>query len=102
MCKRKRLERIEKAAPAKTHATEEANKGEPKVSVSDPEARLMRLADGAVAPAWNVQVATAEGFVVAIDPRSDARTAAWRRDWWQTLPSAAVGRHNGCWPIPRR
>jgi hypothetical protein len=58
----------EKAARAKTHATEEANKGEPKVSVSDPEARLMRLADGAVAPARNVQVATAEGFVVAIDP----------------------------------
>ncbi|HZC76823.1 MAG TPA: transposase, partial [Ktedonobacterales bacterium] len=58
----------EKAARAETHATEEANKGEPKVSVSDPEARLMRLADGAVAPAWNVQVATAEGFVVAIDP----------------------------------
>jgi hypothetical protein len=28
----------------------------------------MRLADGAVAPAWNVQVATTEGFVVAIDP----------------------------------
>jgi transposase len=53
----------EKAARAKTHATEEANKGEPKVSVSNPEARLMRLADGAVAPAWNVQVATAEGFV---------------------------------------
>ena len=28
----------------------------------------MRLADGAVAPAWNVQVATADGFVMAIDP----------------------------------
>jgi hypothetical protein len=28
----------------------------------------MRLADGAVAPAWNVQVATANGFVMAIDP----------------------------------
>src|SRR3954447_26459388 len=58
----------EKAARAKTHATEEANKSEPKVSVSDPEARLMRLADGAVAPAWNVQVATAEGFIIAVDP----------------------------------
>ena len=43
-------------------------KGEPKVSVSDPEARLMRLADGATAPAWNVQVATANGFIIAIDP----------------------------------
>jgi len=56
----------EQAARAKTQ--EEAEKGEPKVSVSDPEARAMRLADGAVAPAWNVQVTTANGFVVAIDP----------------------------------
>jgi hypothetical protein len=58
----------EQAARAKTHAKEEAEKGEPKVSVSDPEARAMRLADGAVAPAWNVQVATANGFIMAIDP----------------------------------
>jgi hypothetical protein len=58
----------EQSTRAKTHAKEEAEKGEPKVSVSDPEARLMRLADGAAAPAWNVQVVTAEGFVVAIDP----------------------------------
>ena len=58
----------EQAARAKTHAKEEADKGLPKVSVSDPEARAMRLADGAVAPAWNVQVATANGFVMAIDP----------------------------------
>ena len=58
----------EQAERAKTHAKEEAEKGEPAVSISDPEARVMRLADGAVAPAWNVQVATAEGFIVAIDP----------------------------------
>ena len=58
----------EQAVRAQTHAQEEAEKGEPKVSVSDPEARAMRLADGAVAPAWNVQVATANGFIVVIDP----------------------------------
>ena len=58
----------EQAARAKRHAKEEAEKGAPKVSVSDPEARVMRLADGAVAPAWNVQVATTNGFIVAIDP----------------------------------
>jgi transposase len=58
----------EKAERAKTHPTEEAAKGEPKVSVSDPEARVMRLPDGAAAPAWNVQVATANGFIVEIDP----------------------------------
>jgi transposase len=58
----------EQATRAKTHAKQEAEKGEPRVSVSDPETRLMRLADGAVAPAWNVHVATANGFVMAIDP----------------------------------
>ena len=58
----------EQAERAKTHAKQEAEKGEPKVSISDPEARLMRLADGAVAPAWNVQVATSNGFIVGIDP----------------------------------
>jgi len=58
----------EQTERAKTHAKQEAEKGEPKVSVSDPEARLMRLADGATAPAWNVQVATADGFIVAVDP----------------------------------
>lgn len=58
----------EKAERAKTHPTEEAKKGEPKVSVSDPEARMMRLPDGAAAPAWNVQVATANGFIVEIEP----------------------------------
>jgi transposase len=75
--KRVELEQ-EKAERAKTHPAEEAKKGEPKVSVSDPEARLMRLPDGAAAPAWNVQVATANGFIVAIDPtdrRQDSGTA---------------------------
>ena len=63
----------EKAERAKTHATEEAKKGEPKVSVSDPEARMMRLPDGAAAPAWNLQVATANGFIVEIDPTDRRR-----------------------------
>jgi transposase len=63
----------EKAARAKTHPKEEAEKSEPKVSVSDPEVRSMRLADGAVAPAWNVQVATANGFIVEVDPTDRRR-----------------------------
>jgi transposase len=41
---------------------------EERVSTTDPDAPLMRLADGAVRPAYNVQVASACGFVVAIDP----------------------------------
>ena len=63
----------EQAARAKTHAKAEAQKGESNVLVSDPEARVMRLADGATAPACNVQVATAQGFIVEIDPTDRRR-----------------------------
>lgn len=41
---------------------------EERVSTTDPDAPLMRMADGAVRLAYNVQVASACGFVVAIDP----------------------------------
>jgi transposase len=41
---------------------------EERVSTTDPDALLMRMADGAVRPAYNVQVASACGFVVAIEP----------------------------------
>jgi transposase len=58
----------EQGARAKSHAKAEAEKGSPSVSGSDPEVRSMKMADGATRPAWNVQVATAGGFVVAIDP----------------------------------
>jgi hypothetical protein len=44
------------------------NPKEERVSTTDPDAPLMRLADGAVRPAYNVQVASACGFVVAIEP----------------------------------
>jgi transposase len=52
----------------RTHPAEEADKGEPKASTSDVEARTMRMADGAMRLAYNVQVATACGFVIAIEP----------------------------------
>jgi len=52
----------------RTHPAEEADKGEPKASTSDVEARTMRMADGATRLAYNVQVATACGFVIAIEP----------------------------------
>jgi transposase len=58
----------EQAERAKSHAKAEAEKGAPSVSASDPEVRSMKMADGVTRPAWNVQVATAEGFIVAIDP----------------------------------
>jgi transposase len=41
---------------------------ETRISTTDPDSPLMRMADGAMRPAYNVQVATAGGFVVAIEP----------------------------------
>src|SRR6201987_3857511 len=85
----------EQAARAKTHAKEEAEKGEPKVSISDPEARSMRLADGAGAPAWNVQGATANGFIVTIDPTD-------RRNDGDLAPGLVANVVERCGQVPQR
>ncbi len=86
---RERLEKVEAAQKAleklkaeqearkKTHPKDESKKKEPAASTTDPEARRMRFADGAVRAGYNAQVAvTAEhGFIVAIevtDRRNDA------------------------------
>ena len=69
----------EKLERAKRRAKEEAAKSAPTVSTSDPDVRQMRMPDGATHPAWNVQVATATGFVVTIEPtdrRNDSGLAA--------------------------
>jgi transposase len=73
--------RAEKEKRAKTHPQDEAKKkSEPKVSLSDPEARNMRFPDGAVRPAYNAQIAVtpSEGIIVSVemtDRRNDAGLA---------------------------
>src|SRR5437879_2221107 len=73
--------RAEREKRAKKHPQDEAKKSEPKVSLSDPDARLMRFADGAVRPAYNAQIAATpnEGLIVSVemtDRRNDAGLAA--------------------------
>jgi transposase len=73
--------RAEKEKRAKTHPQDEAKKSEPKVSLSDPQARHMRFHDGAIRPAYNAQIAVTpkEGIIVSIemtDRRNDAGLAA--------------------------
>jgi transposase len=43
---------------------------EPRASTTDPQARVMKMADGGFRPAWNVQVVSAAGeqIVVDVDP----------------------------------
>ena len=69
------LERLrkEKEGRAKTHSSEEAKKGDPKASLSDPEARQMRFADGAIRAAYNIQIAAAGNGVVLAVHASDRR-----------------------------
>jgi transposase len=74
--------RAEKEKRAKRHPQDEAKKKSgPKVSLSDPEARNMKFADGAVRPAYNAQIAATprEGIIVSVamtDRRNDAGLAA--------------------------
>src|SRR5882757_2949774 len=58
----------ERAERQETHAGEEAQKSEAKASPTDSEARMMKFPDGAMRLAYNVQVATSCGFVIAMEP----------------------------------
>lgn len=68
---------------------------EERVSTTDPDAPLMRMADGAVRPAYNVQVASACGFVVAIDP-------AQRRNDRGLAPGIVTQVKQRCGKLPDR
>jgi transposase len=72
--------RAEKEKRTKTHPQDEAKKSEPKVSLTDPEARSMRFPDGAIRPAYNAQVAAAPkpGIIISVemtDRRNDTGLA---------------------------
>ena len=76
------LDRVqaERAKRQKTHAEDSAKKAEPRASLSDPEARKMRFADGAIRAAYNAQFAATprEGVIVSVEMserRNDAGLA---------------------------
>jgi len=69
--------KAERAARAKSHKKDETGKPERKVSTTDPDARLMRMADGAVRPAWNMMVAAfPESQVICAISATDRRNEA--------------------------
>ena len=57
----------EKARRTKTHPGEEAGKSEPQASTTDPEARVMKMADGGFRPAYNLFVAASAKSQVIVD-----------------------------------
>jgi len=54
--------RAAKATRAKTHKTDKAEKGEIRVSTTDPEARMIRFSDRAMRTGYNVQLAVEPGL----------------------------------------
>jgi transposase len=58
----------ERTKRERTHPAEEAKKSESKVSTTDSEARMMKFPDGSMRLAYNIQVATSCGFIIAVEP----------------------------------
>lgn len=79
---RERVERIEAALNTlneveaqrqkrkRTTGKADEKRKEPRASTTDPQARVMKMADGGFRPAWNVQVVSTAGeqIVIAVDP----------------------------------
>jgi transposase len=64
LAKHRELE-AERSRRAKTNKTETAEQKEPRASTTDPQARVMKMADGGFRPAYNCQIATvAKGQIV--------------------------------------
>ena len=59
----------ERARRAKTNRNQVKKQGGPRVSTTDPEARVMKMADGGFRPAYNGQIASEprSGVVLAVD-----------------------------------
>jgi transposase len=64
------LNEVEARREARKHTTgkkTEKRKPPPRASTTDPQARVMKMADGGFRPAWNVQVVSAAGTQIVVD-----------------------------------
>ena len=57
----------ERARRARTNKNEVARQGQPRASTTDPEARIMKMADGGFRPAYNCQIATAAAGQIVVE-----------------------------------
>jgi hypothetical protein len=78
---RRRLEALEaeRARRAGKHKGEAAKKAEPRASTTDPEARVMKMADGGFRPAYNAEIASdpATQVVLAVDLDTTGSDHGW-------------------------
>ncbi len=82
---------------AKSNPKETAKQKEPRVSTTDPEARVIKMPDGGFRPAWNMQIASAveQQIVVAVDVTASGSDRGLIRPMLE-----AIGRRLG--RLPRR
>ncbi len=74
---------------------------EARTSTVDPQARIMKMADGSFRPAYNVQFKTAaEGATSSAyrSPTVAPTMASWGRRWTRSSSVMAYG-PSGCWPM---
>jgi transposase len=57
----------ERERRAKTNKAEVAKQGQPRASTTDPEARVMKMADGGFRPAYNCQLGTVAGGQIVVE-----------------------------------
>lgn len=81
----------------KTNPKTTAKQGEPRVSTTDPEARILKMPDGGFRPAYNMQIVSSpeRQLIVAVDATASGSDRGWARIMLQ-----AVRRRFG--RLPRR
>jgi transposase len=63
----------ERARRAVTNKGQVAKQGQPRASMTDPEARIMKMADGGFRPAYNCQIAPGAGGQIVVDVAATAK-----------------------------
>jgi len=76
----------------KSHAKESAKQGQPRVSLTDPEARIIKMPDGGFRPAYNMQIASAveQQIIVGIDVTSAGSDAGLIRPMLEQLKQRGI------------
>jgi len=85
----------ERARRGRANKKKDAKPSEPRASMTDPQARVMKMADGGFRPAYNCQIATvAKGQIVLM---AEPHSTGSDRGLMRPMIEALAARY-GCWP----
>jgi transposase len=85
----------QRARRGRTNKKQVAKQNEPRASTTDPQARVMKMADGGFRPAYNCQIATAAGGQIVLV--TDAKTVGSDRGLMRPMLDELNKRY-GVWP----